>query len=67
MLINLTTSKKGEEERTAAAVNPRYITSVVFVPEFNMTAVNIYNGFTIWAYESPQEIQREVYKGETNA
>ena len=66
MLISLTTSKKGETQKCAAAVNPRYITSVVFVPEFGLTAVNIYNGCTLWAHESPREIQQDIYEVEKN-
>lgn len=44
----------------AALINPQYITSVVFVPSYDMTAVNFYKSPTIWVRDLPEEILQDI-------
>jgi len=63
MLINLTKQDK-DGTICEAAVNPRYITSAIYVPSMGLTALNMYQQHTLWVTEGPDEISRLVYEGE---
>jgi hypothetical protein len=66
MLIKLTRAAKDSGEKSDAAVNPRYVTSAIYVPEFGLTAVNMYNQPTIWVLESPEEIAQDIWESEND-
>lgn len=41
---------------TDGAINPAFMTSALYVPEMELTAINMYDQPTIWVVESPDDI-----------
>ena len=59
-LISVSKADRETGELCAALINPRYITSVVFVPSNDLTAVNFYNSPTLWVSDLPEEIMQYI-------
>ncbi len=55
MLIKITKSCKNGGV-TSGAINPKYVSSALYVPELELTAINMYNQPTIWVIESHDEL-----------
>tara|TARA_R110002072_G_scaffold981_4_gene8119 strand:+ start:2670 stop:2888 length:219 start_codon:yes stop_codon:yes gene_type:complete len=41
---------------TDGAINPTFMTSALYVPEMELTAINMHDQPTIWVVESPDDI-----------
>ncbi len=61
MMIKITKSCK-DGSLADGAINPHYMTSAVFVPEQELTAINMDNQPTIWVVETPDDIADMVNK-----
>jgi len=62
-MILLTQADK-DGNTSVCALNPKYITSAIWVNSQELTALNMTNQPTIWVTESPEEVQLRV--GEYN-
>ena len=51
----------------AGAINPKYVSSALYVPELELTAINMHNQPTIWVIESPDELADLTNAAETGA
>ena len=63
-LISVSKSDRETGDTSPALINPRYVTSVVFVPSYDLTAVNFYNSPTLWVRDLPQEILQDINSGD---
>jgi len=55
MMIKITKSCKSGGV-TDGAINPFYMTSALYVPEMELTAINMHDQPTVWVVESPDDI-----------
>ncbi len=63
-LVSVSKTDRDTGDVCAALINPRYVTSVVFVPSHDMTAVNLYNSPTLWVTDLPEEILQYINSGD---
>lgn len=49
------------------SVNPKFITSALWVRKLGLTAINMHNQPTIWVTNTPQEVRKIVHESEYNA
>lgn len=54
-MIKLTKSEK-DGGTSIGAINPAFITSALYVPDMELTAMNMHDQPTIWVVESPETI-----------
>ena len=66
MLVEVT-RQDHEGNISVGSVNPKFITSALWVQRTGLTALNMHNQPTIWVTETPQEIRLIVHESEYNA
>lgn len=62
-MLLLTKIDRETDEPTYVLINHKRITSAVYVPSSNLTAVNMDTGPSIWVEDTPEEIYQYI-KGE---
>ena len=66
MLVEL--SRQDQDGNVSlGAVNPKFITSALWVRNLGLTAINMHNQPTIWVTNKPQEVSRVVHESEYNS